>query len=227
MASLDEWCARFAALSQPCMQGGPVPGLTCAEKVPSAPDWPPMGLPWMNQLDGLGPSLGTNPFQPVVAPAPVDEPSPTNPRLKAVRGCRWAKAHARRSRAARAACRRWTSSTGASDALERMLHATSPRTEDRRTLRRRERAAPAECAGLETRRDAPYAGPQQRPYLWRQRGRGGGRRRADAVPRPGRARAVAKKNHEARTHAFLSEVTICQPHDAGGRYKAPARRKGC
>ena len=86
MASLDEWCARFAALSQPCMQGGPVPGLTCAEKMPSAPGWPPMGLPWMNQLDGLGPPLGTNPFQPVVAPASVDEPPLPDPRLKAVRG---------------------------------------------------------------------------------------------------------------------------------------------
>ena len=132
MSSIDDWFARFAALSQPCLQVTPTQELTSAEKMPAAPGWPPMGVPWMNQLDGLGPPLGTNPFQPVVAPAPVDEPPLPDPRLKAVRGVQVGKS-ARPTKPSRP-CRMSEVDKlhGRIDALERMLRDLSTKIDTQR-----------------------------------------------------------------------------------------------
>ena len=132
MSSIDDWFTRFAALSQPCLQVAPTHELTSAEKMPAAPGWPPMGVPWMNQLDGLGPPLGTNPFQPVVAPAPVDEPPLPDPRLKAVRGVQVGKS-ARPTKPSRP-CRMSEVDKlhGRIDALERMLRDLSTKIDTQR-----------------------------------------------------------------------------------------------
>ena len=132
MSSIDDWFARFAALSQPCLQVAPTHELTSAEKMPAAPGWPPMGVPWMNQLDGLGPPLGTNPFQPVVAPAPVDEPPLPDPRLKAVRGVQVGKS-ARPPKPSRP-CRMSEVDKlhGRIDAIERMLRDLSTKIDTQR-----------------------------------------------------------------------------------------------
>ena len=131
--SIDDWFARFAALSQPCLQVAPTHELTSAEKMPAAPGWPPMGVPWMNQLDGLGPPLGTNPFQPVVAPAPVAEPPLPDPRLKAVRGVQVGKS-ARPPKPSRP-CRMAEVDKlhGRIDALERMLRDLSAKIDQQKS----------------------------------------------------------------------------------------------
>ena len=132
MSIIDDWFARIAALSQPCIQVAPTHELTSAETMPSAPGWPPLGVPWMNQLDGLGPPLGTNPFQPVVAPAPVDEPPLPDPRLKAVRGVQVGKS-ARPTKPSRP-CRMSEVDKlhGRIDALERMLRDLSTKIDTQR-----------------------------------------------------------------------------------------------
>ena len=135
MSSIDDWFARIAALSQPCIQVAPTHELTSAETMPSAPGWPPLGVPWMNQLDGLGPPLGTNPFQPVVpvAKAPVDEPPLPDPRLKAVRGVQVGKS-ARPPKPSRP-CRMAEVDKlhGRIDALERMLRDLSAKIDQQKS----------------------------------------------------------------------------------------------